>query len=226
MNHSSQSAADLQTVDALRYALMRRLAPVLRHELVGTLQPLSLVCQVLRHKLNAASPDAAVLAETAERATVLVRNVSTASNDVMSWLGTDSGAAVPVGHCIAQCISALHTSLGFHGFVLRDESHALTTPVRHLATREVLTAMLLTCADHADGRSEIAVRAQAVAEGVEITLALQAGANPSRADLGAYRALYWPEVEALARFHGMRIAHAATGSVVLTVAAQAAARAA
>lgn len=217
MKTTSEDLADRTQVEALRYALMRRIAPVLRHQLVGSLQPLGLVSQVLKHKLRADTPDVAVLADSAERAVALVRGASATSNEVMSWLSSDADVAVAVGDCIAQCVAGLHTSLSFHGFALRQDGGLREAPVQHLAAREVLTAALLACADHAQGRSEISIGAREVDGLVQITLAVREGAGASRADEGAYRALQWDEVEALARSHGMRLDHA-VDPVVLTMA--------
>ena len=47
----------VQQIEAARYAVLRRLAPSLRHHMVRPLQPIGLIYGVLNHKLSADAPD-------------------------------------------------------------------------------------------------------------------------------------------------------------------------
>ena len=54
---STVRAVAVQQVEAARYAVLRRLAPALRHHMVRPLQPIGLIYGVMHHKLAAAQPD-------------------------------------------------------------------------------------------------------------------------------------------------------------------------
>ncbi len=54
----------VQQIEAARYAVLRRLAPSLRHHMVRPLQPIRLIYGVLHHKLSADAPDSGGTGDT------------------------------------------------------------------------------------------------------------------------------------------------------------------
>ena len=189
-------------VESVRYALIRRLGLIFRHHLVGTLQPISVMSQVMQLKLRLVPSDVSALTDSVSKTGGLVRTAIDSCLDVMSWISADAQATtVDAGVGVAECVTHLRSSFSFHGFAMACDASSMGVSVDRSALREVLTAVLFATADHARGLSHIAVDVQAISDTVEITVHLQPGNNPSTPDAGAYRLLQWDEVEALAMAH-------------------------
>ena len=201
MDDPTTSFADLSKVEATRYALIRRLGYVFRHHLVGSMQPINVMCQVINLKLKVSPLDALSVSESVNQASGSVRSSINSCLEVASWFAPDMHATIDVSVGVAECVSYLRSSFSFHGFALENEESNLEIPVRKIALREVLTAVLIAGADHAQGRSDIVVSVQAISDTVEITMQIRAGKSGSKTDPEAYRVLVWDEVEGLAASH-------------------------
>src|SRR6476661_7410911 len=91
---SPQGAAGL--AEAARYALLRRLAPSMRHQLVVNLQPIGMVWEVLDRRLRAPQPDIAQVHGSARQIHGFARAALDASLDVVTWLAPQDGATTAV----------------------------------------------------------------------------------------------------------------------------------
>lgn len=201
MHDPMTSLAESSKVEATRYALIRRLGNVFRHHLVGSLQPINLMCQVTHLKLKVVPLDALGVSDSVNQASRSVRTAIDSCLDVLSWFAGDTHSTVSVCVGVDECVSYLRTSFSFHGFVIQNQESKLDVQVSRSALREVLTAVLVAGSDHAHGRSNIVVSVQTISDVVEITMEIRAGKNNSAADPDAYRALEWDEVERLAGLH-------------------------
>jgi hypothetical protein len=56
-----------QSAEAARYALLRRLAPSMRHHLVVNLQPIGMIYEVMERRLRADPPDLHEVHESAQK---------------------------------------------------------------------------------------------------------------------------------------------------------------
>ncbi len=135
--------------EAARYALTRRLIPVLRHHLVVDLQPIGLIYQVLDRKLNAGETELAPIRESLARIDVLARRAVASSLDVVSWLAPDTEASTPLGSGVVDCLNMLRSNFTFRGFAVHNEVGDAPLRVPQAALREVLTAALIAATDGA-----------------------------------------------------------------------------
>lgn len=212
------SRMDESKVESTRYALIRRLGYVFRHHLVVNLQPLSMVCQVMHHRLNATQLDIPAMRDSVDQVNRLVRTSIDSSLDVVAWLTANPHAAVVISDAVGECIANVRSSFSFRGFVIRYEEATLDTLVSQVALREVLTAALIAIADHADGLDEIFISVQpTVSNEMDIALQLRNGANVSSAEEGAYRVLNWDDVQTLADFHGLHFTKVSDAHVHLRI---------
>ena len=53
-----------RNAESAQYALLRRLAPAIRHQLAGSLQPVTLMAAIMEKRLKAAAPDLPALGKT------------------------------------------------------------------------------------------------------------------------------------------------------------------
>src|SRR3954469_18253728 len=82
--------------EAARYALLRRLAPSMRHHLVVNLQPIGMIYEVMERRLRAPTPDLAHVHESAVKINTFAKAAVAACIDVIGWLGPDEGATTTV----------------------------------------------------------------------------------------------------------------------------------
>lgn len=209
-----QSAA----VEAARYALLRRLAPSMRHHLVVNLQPIGMIYEVMDRRLRAPEPDLSHIQESAQRINTFARAALNSCQDVISWLAPDEPMGIDVGECASECASLLATSLSFRGFALRSEVGAMPKPVRRSAVRNVLTAALILLSDEIEPPAELQLEAQPQDAGAKLTLRLRpsVGEKGYMAETG-YRKLAWADLQALAAAEGVQVAREGQHGIVMTV---------
>ncbi|MES2949626.1 MAG: hypothetical protein V4858_13880 [Pseudomonadota bacterium] len=212
------SSVDISKSEASRYALIRRLSFVFRHHLVVNLQPLSMIYQVMHHRLNATPVDVSAMHDCVDQANRLVRTSIDSCMDVVSWLTAESDATVNAALGVKQCLGNVRSNLSFRGFVIQYEEPSLDMHINQCALREVLTAALLAATDHAEGMTDISLSMLAVPNAVGITLQLQRGDGESSPQHGAYRLIGWDDVQILAELHGVDFSHRSNELVKIRIA--------
>lgn len=203
MNTESQSQAG--AAEAARYALTRRLIPVLRHHLVADLQPIGLIYQVLDRKLNAGEIGLAPVRESLARIDVLARRAVASSLDVVSWLAPDNEASTPLGSGVVDCLNMLRSNFTFRGFGVHNEVGDSQLRVSQAALREVLTASLIAATDGASSPVELTLRAHLSGIQAMVSFHTVPGTGEGVPNDMAYRALQWSDVQALAQAHAVHL---------------------
>jgi hypothetical protein len=194
-------------VEAARYALLRRLAPSMRHHLVVNLQPISMIYEVMDRRLRAPAPDLATVHDSAHKINGFARAALNSCLDVVTWLSPDEAAVSTVAEGVRECVGLLATSLSFRGYAMRNDVETLPGQIQRTAIRSVLTAALIHITDEVGPPADLVLTAQARPAGVEIVLAVR----PTDGDQGfaneaAYRRLEWADVQALAAAESVDLA--------------------
>jgi hypothetical protein len=200
----AQGAAGL--AEAARYALLRRLAPSMRHHLVVNLQPIGMVYEVMDRRLRAPEPDLAEVHESAHKINGLARAALNSCLDVVTWLAPEEEMLTTAGEGVRECLGLLATSLAFRGFALRNEMSAIPGEVRRSAIRNVLTAAMIHTTDENQPPADIELNAAPTPAALVLTLTLR----PTQGDQGfsteaGYRRLEWCDVEALAEAESVEL---------------------
>ena len=185
--------------EAARYALLRRLAPSMRHHLVVNLQPIGMIYEVLDRRLKAPQPQLAEVHESAQKINGFARAALDSCLDVITWLSPEENRFTPASEGIRECLGLLTTSLTFRGFCVRNEAPALQGQVHRAAIRSALTAALIHITDHAAAPADLVLSAQAEANSVVVTLTVRP--TEGEGSLGGevpYRQLAWEDVQAIA----------------------------
>ena len=81
--HEPAVPASVARAEAARYALLRRLAPSMRHHLVVNLQPIGMIYEVMDRRLRAPSPDLASIHEGAHKINGFARAASDKQQPVL-----------------------------------------------------------------------------------------------------------------------------------------------
>src|SRR6187549_2292028 len=82
--------------EAARYALLRRLAPSMRHHLVVNLQPIGMIYEVMDRRLRAPQPDLANVHDSAHKINGFARAALDSCLNVVTWLAPEEGATSQV----------------------------------------------------------------------------------------------------------------------------------
>ena len=201
-------------VEAARYAMLRRLAPSMRHHLVVNLQPIGMIYEVMDRRLRAATPDIVHLQDSAGKINTFAKAALASCIDVVGWLAPDESIATGVPEAVRECSSLLATSLSFRGYALRNEVGEVEGKVRRSAIRQLLSATLLHCTDHHPAPAELVLGAAAEASGIRLSVLLR----PTQNDKGiateaGYRKMDWGDLTALAVAEGVDLKR--QGDVVL-----------
>ncbi len=185
--------------ESARYALLRRLAPSMRHHLVVPLQPIGMVYEVMERRLRAPAPNLAEIHEGAQKINSYARSALASCVDVVTWLAPDDKARITAAEGLRECLSLVQTSFTFRGFALRDELGDVNGEVARSAFRFVVTGALFFLSDDQPPPAQISIQG----EGTGSALLLTLSASPSTGEPGfatapGYRPLTWGDVQALA----------------------------
>jgi len=186
-------------VEAARYALLRRLAPSMRHHLVVNLQPIGMIYEVMDRRLKAPVPDLANVQDSAGKINGFAKAALASCVDVVSWLAPDDTAVTAVPEAARECASLLATSLSFRGYALRNEVGDVPGTVRRATIRHLLAGSLLHCTDHMPAPAEVVLSAtpQQDAALLRITVRPVEGDQAMGTEAN-YRRITWEDLQALA----------------------------
>ena len=195
--------------ESARYALLRRLAPALRHNIAGSLQPIGMISAMLERRLQEASPDIGKLGKNARDIGELSREAATTCMSVMTWLAPRGADSVALNSGMAEALQLQATELSFRGFTLVNETAEVDMPVSRRALRSLTMASLIALTDEATGPARIVLSAQPLEGEALLRIELVATAGEEAAPgLQAYRPLGCDDVQALADAEGLVFTHA------------------
>jgi hypothetical protein len=193
--------------EAAGYALLRRLAPALRHGMVGRLHPIELIATAVERRLQSPVPDLANATESVGKIRNLSRSAVLCCTNLISWLAPEEGAVIMLGEGIDECLALLNADFGMRGFAIRNEVREIDVDVTRAALRNVLTASLIAATDTAPGPADLVLSAE-LSEGHAVLsiLVCPADRDAGFADAAAYRRLEWSDVGALAQAESVDLA--------------------
>ena len=200
------AATASRAAEAARYALLRRLAPSMRHHLVVNLQPIGMIYEVMDRRLRTPQPDLANLHESAQKINGFAKAALNSCLDVVGWLSPDETASCGVAEGVRECTGLLATSLSFRGYALRNEVGSVPGPVRRSSMRSLLTALLIHATDEIAPPIDVVIRAAPEADGVRLSVDMDPGTGEKGFTAEpAYRPLAWADVQALAEAEGCEL---------------------
>lgn len=206
LNQESKEADIAQ--EAARYAVLRRMGSAIRHQIAGSLQPVSMLASMLERRAQAASPDMDALRRNCGEMSSLSRSASSECVALMGWLAPHEGESVPVGQGVEDCLHLLATELSFRGFAVVDAAQGAQALVSRQALRSLLPAALMALTDAAARPGPVRITAGTDAGAAVVQLSLQeAETAEASTPAKAYRPLGWGDVHALARAEGVQVEH-------------------
>lgn len=203
--------------EAARYALLRRLAPAMRHQMAGSFQPVTMMAAIIEKRLRAATADLPALAKTSGDVRALATAATRSSLDLMMWIAPDPQTRVALGQGIQDALQLVATELSFMGFKFDNQTEGLATEVALHHVRGVFVAGLLALTDAAASPANVLLAASREGRDMVVAIAL-AAVEPAAAasapseefhvGLATYRPIDWDDVEAIAAADGAYVQHA------------------
>lgn len=193
--------------EAARYALLRRLAPSMRHHLVVNLQPIGMIYEVMERRLRQPAPDLAHVQDSAGKINGFARAALNSCLDVVSWLAPDDTVAVSVDEAVRECTLLLATSLSFRGYALRNNVTPVAGLVKRSAIRNLLSGVLIHCTDHATPPSDLELSCTADPDAARIVVNVRfTDGEKGFGGEANYRRIDWDDLQALAAADGVQLA--------------------
>ncbi|MDP2817644.1 MAG: hypothetical protein Q8O29_05080 [Polaromonas sp.] len=206
----ARTPQEVLSEEAARYALLRRVAPALRHHLAGTLQPIGMVAAIMDRRLQAAQPDLTAIRESSKSISTLTRSAAGASMGLLTWLAPKESSVGPLHASVEECLGMLTTDLAFRGFSVSNTIATSDMAASVFALRSVFTAALIALTDAALTPARIVISSHATDGqlGVVISVSSEPGAVAAE-DPPSYRKLGWDDVQALATAEQVGLSHEA-----------------
>jgi C4-dicarboxylate-specific signal transduction histidine kinase len=162
--------------ESARFAVLRRIGPAIKHDLVVNLQAVAMKSEVLATRLDKAMPGRDELQEQLGRIHRLAREAVLQSLKAAAWLAPAEGEGIELRRGIEEGLDLVRSNFGFRGFSLQARELRGDLEVAQDPLRYLLPAALLHLADQARHPGELAV--QASVEGTTALLVLELVTQP------------------------------------------------
>lgn len=166
-----------QASEAARYAVLRRVGPALRHDLIVNLQAVAMMTEVVSSRLDRGLPTLADLQQHMARIQRATREAVANSLRVATWLAPPEDDRIDLHKGIQECLVLARSGLEYRGFPVRAELPPPGFEVSGSALRPLLLSTLMHLTDHAGAAGELVVSARIHPSHALLTVRLAAAAG-------------------------------------------------
>lgn len=193
------AAPTATAAEAARYAVLRRLGPALKHDMLVNLQAVTMMSELLGARLERGVPTQAELQNNLARIHRMARDAVANCLRVVGWIEPPEDEVIGLREGVEESLALVRGSFNFRGFALRAELPANNFDVSRVLLRHMLLASLIHLTDQASGPGELLVHGDIAAGMVVLSLHWQARSDGDAMPFEpAYRLLDWADVQALA----------------------------
>lgn len=132
--------------EKLRSEVINRVMPGLRHRMLGKLQPIALLSQVLSKKLSNGSVDQDYVQTQVEEIKLNSRLLTTATQNLFSWIALDNATKIPANELLDECIDLLKMECHTHHLIISNHVSS-TQLLPALETRVLICAGIILLID-------------------------------------------------------------------------------
>ena len=200
--------------EAARYAVLRRVFPVLRHDVAGSLQPVRMLLMVLERRVQKTEPDLAAISKSVTSLSALTMQATADCMRALEWVDSSQDPHVGLRDGVDEAGKLLALELSVNPLVLVNgvEDDSATAP-RSFFRSVFMGALLAFCDQHvASGTLQVTFQKAAANSPQAGQLQLRmlpsdAGKSPPPPDeVRQPRMIGWPDVQAMARSCGVEMA--------------------
>lgn len=185
--------------EAARYAVLRRLAPALKHDMVVNLQAVAMMAEVLNARLERGLPPPSDLQTSISKLNRLARDAVANCLKVSAWLQPVEDEGIRLRDGIEECMALLTSNFNFRGITVSKELPDGDFQISRVALQHLLIAALITLTDAMAGPCEVRIRAEIVAGFAELAVRVTPRRDAESMPIEpGYRQLEWADVQALA----------------------------
>jgi hypothetical protein len=194
---------DRPDADAIRYAVLRKLASGMRHALMGELQTIQFSAELAARMLDSGS----VGPKFDECVKLLPEQTRAAVNScraMIEWLRPDDRASTTIDETLQYCLKVAGDDWTLRGVEASTDVQTGATQVSRPTLRELLVTSLLVLTDTHPGPIDIAIGAQS--DGAEVVMSLCATRVERKTPfppLTLYRALSYDDLMVVAKANGV-----------------------
>lgn len=189
--------------EAASYAVLHRIAPALRHDVAGFIQPVGMLVMVLQRRVQMPEPDMQAIAKNVMSVSALTKEATTGCMNVMDWMASREDTRVSLRAGTDEVMHLLALELSEHGLSVSNDLEENMPRVPQLFFRSVLTSALLAWCDQNPGAGILRINGSTDANEAELSLQFEADGTALAADtVSPQRPIGWDDVETLARACG------------------------
>jgi hypothetical protein len=133
--------------EAANYAVLRRIAPVLRHDVAGVMQPIGMLMMVLQRRMQMTDPDLAAITKNLASVSALTKEATTGCMNAMGWMVSGEGKPVSLRSGVNECIKLLETEFATTALKIVNGISDEQTVVPQNFLRSVVVGALLAFCD-------------------------------------------------------------------------------
>lgn len=195
--------------EAARFAVLSRVAPMLRHDMAGALQPLGMVAMVMQRRVQATEPDLPAIAKNAASITSLTKEAAAGCIDAISWLAPREEPRVNLRRGVEDVLKVLLVELSGCGLEAVNDIPENSASAPQGYFRTLLAAALLAFCDEDTGGGHLHISTHS--DQARLVLRLIA-AETSVGTAGTRpRCIEWPDVQAIAESLGTTLERSEDG---------------
>ena len=163
---------DKPSAVALRFEIIKRLSPGFRHRMLGRIQPIALLSQLIGKKIQAGQLESEFLLKRLQELKQSLNAATTATVDLFSWLNPDDNNSLqPLNEIVEECLDLMKMDIYTSNIVVNNtiESQAL---VKVSVVRNVFAACLLTYIDTTEKAAQVVISAKQEANDLVVELVM------------------------------------------------------
>lgn len=150
-------AAGPYRAEAARFAVLRRVAPMLRHDMAGAMQPLGMIAMVMQRRMQGAAPDMAAIAKNVASIGTLSKEAVAGCMNAISWLAPREDVAVDLQVGTDEVLKLLGIELSASALVSVNAVAAGEAVASQSYFRSVLVGAILAFCDQVSKGGELHV---------------------------------------------------------------------
>ena len=209
--------------EAARYALLRRLAPAIRHDMAGGFQPVTMLATIIEKRLLNTSPDMPALIKNSGEMRSLAIAATHSNLNLMGWMVANPEARVALSKGIQDVLHLVMTELSFRGLKFVNQTEGMSTDVKLDHVHGTFVAALLALTDAVTSPANVQITAAQEGQDMLIEIKItdvkaasdaSAPSEEFRIGLAAYRKIDWADAQTIADEDGLHLKNE-SGSVIL-----------
>jgi hypothetical protein len=150
--------AHSEAFEKLRGEVLNRVMPGLRHKMLGKLQPVTLLSQVLSRKLSLGSADQAYVQTQVDEIKLNARLVTAATQNLFTWVALDAPVQLPADELLSECVDLLKMECYSNHLIISNHVTS-TQALPALEARVLICAGIILLADKQAEEKTLEIRA-------------------------------------------------------------------